>query len=83
MKGFAGVLLAAVIPLLKRKKRAEAKNKQDPSNNSTGGGGSEESRGLTAVTLRQPYIGPLHCCIVLQSESERNTSSAASAASQT
>lgn len=82
MKGFAGVLLAAVIPLLKRKKRAEAKNKQDPSNNSTGGG-SKESTGLTAVTLRQPYIGPLHCCIVLQSESERNTSSAASAASQT
>lgn len=37
MKGFAGVLLAAVIPFLKREKRAEAKNKQDPSAISTGG----------------------------------------------
>lgn len=64
MKGFAGVLLAAVIQFLKREKRAEAKNKQDPSANSTGA--SEESTGLTAVTLRQPYIRPLHCCIVLR-----------------
>lgn len=77
VKGLAGVLLAAVIQFLKREKRAEAKNKQDPSATSTGA--SEESTGLTAVTLRQPYITPLHCCIVLQSESERNTSCAASA----